>query len=79
MANILPDNYRDVSREEEGTKKMREYGIFDDSGLLEGDFGSREDAMSALNNRYADDGAHVGIVCPEHEEQEQDFCEECGA
>jgi len=55
---------------------MCEFGIFDDSGLLEGGFYTREAAMSAMS-RYAEDGAHVGIICPEHEEQEQDYCEEC--
>jgi hypothetical protein len=62
---------------------MIEFGIFSDEGLLEGDFHSREEAEAARVARYVDDGARVGVVCPEcHENElpqgEVSGCPDCG-
>jgi hypothetical protein len=57
-----------------------EFGVFNDEGLLEGQFYSRKAAEEALADLYAeDDEAEVAIVCPDHEEQRREHCEECNA
>jgi hypothetical protein len=56
-----------------------EYGIFDDEGLLEGDFWSEEEAQRRLDEAYTEDDAHVALVCPHHPEQEGVSCELCYA
>lgn len=56
-----------------------EYGIFSDEGLLEGGFITVEAAQKVATTTYAEDGVHVAEVCPEHEEQEREHCEECSA
>ena len=58
---------------------MNEYGIFNDEGLLEGDFYSEASATAMMNCYYADDDAHVSAICPDHQGHEKDFCEECNA
>ena len=59
---------------------MDEYGIFNDEGMIEGDFYSKEEAEAAVAARYtADDEVHVARCCPEHSEQERENCEDCAA
>lgn len=53
------------------------YGIFNDEGLLEGDFLTAEDAERERVKTYSEDDAHVAVVCPDHEDQEYDSCESC--
>lgn len=54
-----------------------EYGIFSEEGLLEGDFYTVESAQAELELDYAEDGAHVAEICPEHREHEREHCEVC--
>lgn len=57
---------------------MREYGIFNDEGLIESDFYSREAAQKALAAKYAEDRwAEVCEVCPDHGDYRRGSCEEC--
>ncbi len=57
---------------------MIEYGIFNDEGLVEGQFYSEGEALEARVTRHSDDlWAEVHEVCPDHEEQPRDGCEEC--
>lgn len=59
---------------------MKEYGLFNDEGLMESNFYSVEEAQWALVNRYnKEDCLHVAQVCEEHREHEHDACEECYA
>jgi hypothetical protein len=58
---------------------MDEFGIFNDEGLLESDFYSREAAEKRLAEEYAEEGAWVGVVCPTHREEEAEHCSECEA
>ena len=53
------------------------YGIFDDEGLLEGDFSTREEAEHEMAVCYPEDDAHVALICPDHEDQEHGNCESC--
>lgn len=57
---------------------MTEYGLFDDEGLIEGQFCSREAAHAAIADRYPysyEEELIVAEVCPEG--QRADTCEEC--
>lgn len=57
---------------------MTEYGIFNDEGLVEGDFYTPEEAREAIRERYeTDDDLIVLEVCPEHREQPRHACDEC--
>lgn len=57
---------------------MREYGVFNDEGLLEGGFWSEWSALQSLLNDYSEEeNAAVHLVCPEHPDQIEDECEEC--
>lgn len=57
---------------------MTHYGLFNDEGLVEGDFASLGEAEAALKSRYtADDDLHVAAQCHEHPEEEADFCASC--
>lgn len=59
---------------------MTEYGIFNDEGCVEAQFYSREEAEAAIADRYTDetdDDLEIHEVCPDHEEQRRDVCEEC--
>lgn len=57
---------------------MKEYGVFNDEGLLEGGFWSETAALESLLNDYSEeDEATVHPVCPEHPDQIEDECEEC--
>lgn len=58
---------------------MIEYGIFNNEGMVEGQFYSLAEANKALHTYYDldDDELFVSEICSEHEEQEKDNCEEC--
>lgn len=56
---------------------MTEYGIFNDEGCIEQEFYDRDTAMAWMVRVYPDDDAHVAEVCPNHEGQEREHCEEC--
>ena len=59
---------------------MTEWGIFNDEGMVEGGFRSPEEATEAIWDRYdEEDDLSVLEVCPWHEEQPRDTCEECEA
>lgn len=55
-----------------------EYGIFNDEGLLEGGFYEQRTAEIQMLAAYAEEGAHVGLVCPDHPDSaEQGSCDVC--
>jgi hypothetical protein len=56
-----------------------EYGIFSDEGCLECGFYSESKArIAARGSEYADEpDVYVAEMCPDHEEQPRDTCEEC--
>lgn len=57
---------------------LTEFGIFNDEGLVEGEFYSEDDAREAIAAHYSEDEwAKVEEVCPEHREQPALGCEEC--
>ena len=57
---------------------MTEFGIFNDEGLVEGQFYTEADAVAAAAERYADDEwIEVRQICPDHAEQPAYGCEEC--
>ena len=57
---------------------MDEYGIFNDEGLLEGQFYSRSEAQFSKETRYIEeDESYISFVCPYHPEQPKDHCEIC--
>lgn len=54
------------------------FGVFNDEGLLEGDFVSLEKALEARRARYSDDDhAYAAEICPDHEDQPRHDCETC--
>lgn len=57
-----------------------EFGLFNDEGCVANQFYSRHEAEAFMLTEYEeDDELHVAEICPEHEEQERDTCEECNA
>lgn len=59
---------------------MQEYGLFNDEGLVEGGFWSRDEAFDAMTSEYdPDDGLEVHEVCPDHPEQPKLCCWRCEA
>lgn len=56
-----------------------EYGIFNDEGCVERGFWSAEEALRELKLMDPEDHGDVKELCPEHEEQARDTCEECFA
>jgi hypothetical protein len=58
---------------------MSEFGIFNDEGLLEGDFYEYDKAVTKMAAYSEETDVHVSEVCPEHREQERKNCEECNA
>ncbi len=70
---------------------MDEYGIFNDEGLLESDFYSKEDAETALQEDYPEEVQedadrvergeeplhYVARLCHDHPDQPAHGCEEC--
>lgn len=62
---------------------MTEYGLFNDEGCLEAQMYSPEEA-EARRQEYIAEGEHPDDVtakeiCPDHEGQPKDSCEECFA
>lgn len=54
-----------------------EYGLFNDEGLVEGDFWSEEQAHQARALDYdEDDELEVYEVCAEHREHREGYCDE---
>jgi hypothetical protein len=60
---------------------MIEYGIFNDEGCIDREFYTYRSAQIALAAYYAAGGRFLSIeeLCPEHDEQPKDGCEECDA
>ncbi len=66
---------------------MDEYGIFNDEGLIEGDFWTMRQAEGALSDYREtaraedqeawDESAYAAKICSEHPEQAYEYCEEC--
>lgn len=57
---------------------MTEYGLFNDEGCVDRGFISVEAAEAALAEQYdVGDELVVKELCPEHEEEPRDSCEEC--
>jgi hypothetical protein len=55
-----------------------EYGLFNDEGCMEAGFWSMEAANAAIIDRYdSEDELTAREVCPDHEEQPRDTCDEC--
>ena len=54
-----------------------EYGLFSDEGCVESGFFTKADATLALHSYSDEDGLKVLEICPDHEGQSKDFCEEC--
>jgi len=57
----------------------QEWGLFNDEGLVLGDFWSKEEAEQELilGNYSDDDELKVLEICPWHREQPKEDCEEC--
>lgn len=57
---------------------MTEFGIFNDEGLVEGEFYSEAEAQDAARRRYADeDMLVIAPVCGDHHEHQARDCEAC--
>jgi hypothetical protein len=55
-----------------------EYAIFNDEGCIERDFSDEDLAQSVKDNDYGNEpGVYVAEMCPDHDEQPREFCEEC--
>jgi hypothetical protein len=59
---------------------MTEFGLFNDEGCVEAGFYSEAEARAAIDHRFdAEDELTAREICPEHEEQARDTCEDCFA
>lgn len=60
---------------------MIEYGVFNDEGCIHSQLYSATTAeeAAAVYRAEGDDYAIARAICPEHEEQPADTCEECAA
>jgi hypothetical protein len=59
---------------------MAEYGIFNDEGCVERGFYDEDKAQTTKDGSYSDEpGVYVAEMCPDHDEQPLDFCEDCEA
>jgi hypothetical protein len=58
-----------------------EWGIFNDEGCIEAQFYSEASAQIGLASYYLEGerGLSIAVICPEHEGQMADGCEECDA
>ena len=72
-----------------------EYGVFNDEGCIAREYGSlhtAERAAAAMRDAWdrdyagehigdadADPNAYAAALCPDHDEQPADSCEDCGA
>ena len=59
--------------------KTSEWGIFNDEGLIEGGFYTREEAVSSANTTYGpEDEVAIYEICPEPSHDEpRHCCEQC--
>lgn len=56
----------------------KEYGVFNDEGLLESGFFTKEEAAMAAAQKYPEEKhVYIALVCQIHEEQEAAHCEKC--
>ena len=54
------------------------YGLFNDEGLVEGGFATREEATKAALESYSpEDDLNVLECCPDHEDYPRICCEAC--
>ncbi len=55
------------------------FGVFSDEGMISGPFYNRDSAERAMRQDDPDgeSGLYVTGVCPDHEEQPWDACEQC--
>jgi hypothetical protein len=57
---------------------MNIFGIFNEEGLVEGQFDSKEEALAAVDDRYhPEDWFDVAECCPDHPEERKEGCREC--
>lgn len=58
---------------------MAEYAVFNDEGCIERQFHTLDTAEAAAQGyrESGDDEAYADEMCPEHDEQPRDTCEEC--
>lgn len=58
---------------------MTEYGVFSSEGCLEAGFWNLADAVKRAQYYQAqgEDDAMASDICPDHDEQPYDSCEEC--
>lgn len=55
-----------------------EFGIFNDEGLVEGDFASLDETVAAIAERYTEeDEVHAAEICRDHPGHERESCEKC--
>ena len=57
-----------------------EFGIFNDEGLLEGGFYSKEEADARMDQGYSEEeegDVYTAPVCHDHPEFEKDNCDLC--
>lgn len=54
----------------------REWGLFNDEGMVEGDFWSEAEALEAKERYDEDDDLTAHQVCGAHREHRADECEE---
>jgi hypothetical protein len=61
-----------------GDRMSTEYGIFNDEGCLEQGIYDEGEAYITKDDSYQDEpGVYVAEVCPEHDLQPREFCEDC--
>ena len=53
------------------------YGIFNDEGMIDGPFYTKDEADTWAADYDEDEGAVVYELCPDHEEQPAHACELC--
>jgi hypothetical protein len=58
---------------------VSEFGVFNDEGLIDPGFRTLAEAEAAARQWRGDgeEWAKAAEVCPDHEEQRRDTCEEC--
>ena len=57
---------------------MREWGLFNEEGCIEASFFTLTEALATAEKCYAqEDDLHIAETCPDHAEQEKEFCELC--
>lgn len=57
-----------------------EYGIFNDEGCIARGWFDKASAHAEMDTEYPDEpGAYVAEMCPYHDEQPADTCEDCSS